>query len=80
VQIGGGVRVSDAFQSEAELVTHSNMRTVVLCLNSSGVALRHSVRQTRECDAHQQGSDRERGVRGRVEDDRLSHAAAQRRT
>jgi hypothetical protein len=34
VQIGGGVRVSDAFQSEAELVTHSNMRAVVLCLIS----------------------------------------------
>ena len=28
------MRVSDAFQSEAELVTHSNMRAVVLCLIS----------------------------------------------
>ena len=28
------MRVSDAFQSEAELVTHNNMRAVVLCLIS----------------------------------------------
>lgn len=44
MQIGGGVRVSDAFQSEAELVTHSNMRTVVLCLNFLCVLTRTSAR------------------------------------
>jgi hypothetical protein len=33
VQIGGGVRVSDAFQAKLSWQAHSNMGTVVLCLN-----------------------------------------------
>ena len=79
MQIGGGVRVSDAFQSEAELVTHSDMRTVVLCLISwRGACIKRAPDKGNEMLAVD-ATTGERGARERVEDDRLRYAAAQRR-
>jgi len=40
VQIGGGVHVGDALPSDCRFKTHSNMGTVVLCLNVSGRDIR----------------------------------------
>jgi hypothetical protein len=60
------------------------MRTVVLCLNFSDVALSMWAVRTREnkTDAELQTAkgDRERDVRERVEDGRLNYAAARRWT
>jgi hypothetical protein len=65
------------------LVTHSNMRAAVLCLNFP--AWRSRIKRapdkgntTREQNACRRCNDWERRVRERVEDDRLKYAAAQR--
>jgi hypothetical protein len=48
VQIGGGVHVGDALPSDSRFETHSNMGTVVLCLNVSKRDLKGLVRVKRK--------------------------------